>query len=128
MGRDTRSAGALAISGVVRGGNAARHSRITAGRPTRVVDSWMDYFARNRTNLKRRWVLQVLLHRTLLGRANDRRAILLRKIGRQLDVEPHYPDHARIRLGLHMLDQTQAVGCDAAPLTEAQHIDAGAGA
>ena len=48
------------------------------------------------------------------------------KIGWQLDVEVHQAHHARIAISLGLLHQADALGGDATPLAEAQHIEAGA--
>jgi len=70
----------------------------------------------------------VFLHRAQFGRLDDRRPVLLWKVGRQLNLDVDLLHLARLVVGTRALDDANAVGGAAALPAGAGYVEAGAGA
>ena len=83
-----------------------------------------DCFGRN---LEFGRILKMLLDRAQLRRLDQRRTILLREIGRNLDFQVDLANHAVHRVGMNTLHDAHALGRDTALLAETQYVNTGAG-
>lgn len=81
-----------------------------------------DFFG---CDLELRWVFEVLLYCAQLCGTNQRRPVFFREGGWDLNLQVDLADHAGHAIGVHTLEDADAIGRQAALLAKAQHVDAG---